>query len=215
MTKAERFKSGFVFKEHANPKSKIRNLKSARARRAIIPRRMPLPISHGLTGAALVAALHPNPVGRRYRLALLAGAFLANAADFDFALVWALRSGAWHRGFTHSLVFAAAVGLVFVVAFGRGRLREAAGCGLAYASHGVLDWFLMKVGGGVQLLWPFSGERFGLGWWGLSEIPSRLPPSQIMKFLLLELLIFAPRLVLILLARRRGSRGVTAAGREV
>jgi inner membrane protein len=172
---------------------------------------MPLPIAHGLTGAGLVAALHPAPATRRYRLALLAGAFLANAPDFDFALVWASGSGAWHRGFTHSLAFAAALGLVFAAALGRGRRREAVGYGLAYASHGVLDWALMKLGGGVELLWPFSGERFGLGLWGLSEIPSRLPPSQVMKSLLVELLLFGPPFALVLWLRRRGRVRASAA----
>jgi membrane-bound metal-dependent hydrolase YbcI (DUF457 family) len=172
---------------------------------------MPLPIAHGLTGAGVVAALHPSPATRRYRLALLAGAFLANAADFDFALVWATGSGAWHRGFTHSFAFAAALGLVFVAAPGGGRRREGFGYGLAYASHAVLDWSLMKVGGGVELLWPFSGERLGLGLWGLSEVPSRLPPSQVVKALLVELLIFAPPLALVLWLRRRGRSRASAA----
>lgn len=172
---------------------------------------MPLPISHGLTGAALVAALHPNPSTRRYRLALLAGAFLANAADFDFALVRAFGSRAWHRGFTHSLVFAAAVGLVFVAVAGRARLREAAGYGLAFASHAVLDWLTTKEGGGVELLWPASEERMGLRLWGLSEVPSRLPPSGVMKALLVELLIFGPPFALVVLARRRGRVRASAA----
>src|SRR5688500_1333374 len=155
---------------------------------------MPLPLSHGLTGAGLVAALHPSPAGRRYRLALLAGAVLANAADFDFALVWAFGSRAWHRGFTHSLAFAAATGLAFVVLLGRERLREAAGYGLAFASHAVLDWLTTKEGGGVELLWPFTSERLGLRLWGLSEVPSRLPPSGVVKALLVELVLFAPPL---------------------
>ena len=164
---------------------------------------MPLPIAHGLTGAALVAALHPNPSSRRYRVALLAGALLANAADLDFALVWAFHSRAWHRAFTHSLFFAAVVGLLFVALKGRARLREALALGLAFLSHGALDWFTTREGGGVELLWPFSSERVMLGMWGLSEVPSRLPPSGILKALLVELLIFGPPFALVLLLRRR------------
>jgi len=164
---------------------------------------MPLPIAHGLTGAALVAALHPNPASRRYGVALLAGALLANAADLDFALVWAFHSRAWHRGFTHSLFFAAVVGLLFVAVKGRARLREALALGLAFASHGALDWFTTREGGGIELLWPFSSERVMLGMWGLSEVPSRLPPSGVLKALLIELLIFGPPFALVLLLRRR------------
>ncbi len=164
---------------------------------------MPLPIAHGLTGAVLVAALHPNPASRRYGVALLAGALLANAADLDFALVWAFHSRAWHRAFTHSLFFAAVVGLLFVAVKGRARLREALALGLAFLSHGALDWFTTREGGGVELLWPFSSERMMLGMWGLSEVPSRLPPSGVLKALLIELLIFGPLLALVWLAKRR------------
>src|SRR3712207_807273 len=133
---------------------------------------MPMPISHGLIGASLVAALLPRRP--RYWLLLAAGAVLANAADLDFILVFLFRSRAWHRGFTHSLVFALAVFLCFLLALGRARAREAAAFGLAYASHALLDFATTVETRGVELLWPFSSDRFGLRWWGLSETPSRL-----------------------------------------
>ena len=87
--------------------------------------------------------------------------------------------------------------------FGRARAREALAYGLAYASHALLDYSTTKLGGGLELLWPFSAERFGLGVVGLSEIPSRMPPGGILKAALLELLLFAPPLACVLLARRR------------
>jgi membrane-bound metal-dependent hydrolase YbcI (DUF457 family) len=167
---------------------------------------MPLPIAHGLTGAAFVAALHPNPASRRFRAALFAGTLLANAADSDFVLVWVFHSRAWHRAFTHSLFFALLVGLMFVATLGRARLREALAYGLAYMSHGLVDWFTTTVGGGVELLWPVSSERLKLGLWGLSEVPSRMPPSEILKSLLIELAIFAPMLAVVLFVRRRQLR---------
>jgi membrane-bound metal-dependent hydrolase YbcI (DUF457 family) len=103
----------------------------------------------------------------------------------------------------HSLGLAAVVGLMLMAALGHARLREAIAYGLAFMSHGLLDWFTTKEGGGVELLWPASSERLALGLWGLSEIPSRLPPPGIFKALLLELLIFAPLVALILFVRRR------------
>jgi membrane-bound metal-dependent hydrolase YbcI (DUF457 family) len=137
---------------------------------------MPLPIAHGLLGASLVAAIHPRPA-RRHFIPLLVGAFLANAADLDFALVFILRSKAWHRGFSHSITFALLVTLSFVLLLGASRVREAVAYGSAFASHAVLDYVTTKEGGGVDLLWPFSSERLVLGWVGLSELPSQNDPA--------------------------------------
>jgi membrane-bound metal-dependent hydrolase YbcI (DUF457 family) len=162
---------------------------------------MPLPFAHGLVGAGLVAALHPRP-SRRHFAPLLAGALLANCADLDFALVALTHDRSYHRGFTHSLTFALALCVASLTIFGRARAREALAYGLAYASHSLLDYSTTKFGGGVQLLWPFSSERFGLGLVSLSELPSRLPPAYVLKAALLELLIFAPLPVAVLLARR-------------
>jgi membrane-bound metal-dependent hydrolase YbcI (DUF457 family) len=166
---------------------------------------MPLPVAHGLLGATLVAAVRPDAGGRRYYLPLAAGALLANAPDLDFALVFALHSRAWHRGFTHSFSFALVVCLVFFFALGGRRARAAAGYGLAYASHSVLDFVTTKFGGGVELLWPFSAERFALGWRGLSELPSRLPPAEVARALCVEFALFAPPLLVLLLLRRRAA----------
>jgi inner membrane protein len=166
---------------------------------------MPLPVAHGLLGATLVAAVLPRTSPRRYALALAAGAALANAADLDFALVFALHSRAWHRGFTHSLAFALVVGLLLLVTLGRRRAAKAAAYSLAYASHAVLDFATTKFGGGVELLWPFGAERLALGWRGLSELPSRLPPAEILKALCVEFALFAPPLIALLLLRRRAA----------
>jgi membrane-bound metal-dependent hydrolase YbcI (DUF457 family) len=167
---------------------------------------MPLPIAHGLLGASLVAALHPKSTGR-LRLPLLLGALLANAADFDFLLAFALRSRAWHRGFSHSMSFALFVCLIFVLSLGRRRIREALTYGLAFASHGVLDYVTTKEGGGVELLWPFSPDRLAFGWMGLSELPSRLPAAEIVKWLIVETILFAPLLAFIVVVRRHAPGG--------
>lgn len=167
---------------------------------------MPLPIAHALVGASLAAAIHTRPDSLRYRIALIVGALLANAPDLDFFLVFTLHSREWHRGFTHSLVFASFVCLLFVLAAGKRRLRDALAYGLAFASHGILDFLTTKIGGGVELFWPFSAERLLLGWAGLSELPSRLPPLIILKWLVVEFVIFAPVFLTVLLWRRRSFR---------
>ena len=162
---------------------------------------MPLPVAHGLLGAALVAALHPRP-RRLRRLPLVAGALVANCADLDFALVFLFHSKDWHRAFTHSVFFALALTLAAAALLGRSRLREVLAYGAAFASHGLLDCATTKAGGGVELLWPLSGERLGLRLWGLSEIPSRMPPGGIWKSLLLEAALFTPLLLAALYARK-------------
>lgn len=171
---------------------------------------MPMPVAHGLVGASLVAAALPR-AGRR-RLLLLAGAALANAPDLDFILVFVFRSRAWHRGFTHSLVCALAVFVCLLLSLGRRRAREAVAFGMAYASHALLDFATTRAGGGLELFWPFSAERFGLRWWGLSEIPSRLPPLEVLKSLAVEFLLFAPPFLLVLLWRRGAFRRGAGAG---
>ena len=165
---------------------------------------MPTPVAHSLFGASLVAAVLPRRP--RYRAWLAAGAVLANAADFDFVLVILFRSRTWHRGFTHSLVFALALSLCLLLALGRDRAREAAALGLAYASHVLLDFATTREGGGLELLWPFSAGRLGLRWWELSEIPSRMPAAEILKWLSLEFVLFAPPLLLLVLLRRGAFR---------
>lgn len=162
---------------------------------------MPLPVAHGLLGASLVAAIHPQPA-KRYFIPLLAGACLANAADFDFALVFMLHSKTWHRGFSHSITLALIVGLIFVLLFGKRYIREAMAYGLAFASHGILDYVTTKEGVGVELLWPFSSERLAFGWVGLSELPSRLPAIEIIKSLWVEFVLFAPLLIIIMGLRK-------------
>jgi membrane-bound metal-dependent hydrolase YbcI (DUF457 family) len=164
---------------------------------------MPLPVAHGLLGASIVAALQPLKT-KRYFIPLLVGAVLANAADLDFLLVFSFHSGAWHRGFAHSLLFALVVCLIFILTLGRHHTREAIAYGAAFASHGILDYVTTKEGGGVELLWPFSSDRLALGWVGLSELPSRLPAMQIVKSFAFEFALFAPLLILMIGLRKYG-----------
>ena len=162
---------------------------------------MPLPVAHGLLGASIVASIHPHP-NNRYFMPLLVGAFLANAADLDFFLVFALHSRAWHRGFSHSIMLALVVCIMFMLSLGRQHIREAIAYGLAFASHGLLDYMMTKEGGGVELLWPFSSDRLVFGWVGLSELPSRLPVIEVVKSLVVEFMLFTPLLILVISLRK-------------
>jgi membrane-bound metal-dependent hydrolase YbcI (DUF457 family) len=162
---------------------------------------MPLPVAHGLLGGSIVAALHPQPMRGRYAIPLFTGAFLANAADFDFLLVFAFHSPTWHRGFSHSIILAVSV-CVLAALFAKQRLKETLAYGLAFASHGILDYVTTKRGVGVELLWPISKERLILGWWGLSEVPSKLTRMDILEALVVELALFTPILLAVMFWRR-------------
>jgi membrane-bound metal-dependent hydrolase YbcI (DUF457 family) len=162
---------------------------------------MPLPVAHGLLGASIVTILHPKPDKRKFT-PLYVGAFLANVADFDFLLVFLFHSKEWHRGFSHSVFTALIVFLIFTWFLGKERFREAIAYGLAFGSHGGLDYLTTKEGGGVELLFPFSSERFIFGLMGLSELPSRLPAIEVLKAAVVELILFAPLLVLVIFLRK-------------
>ncbi len=125
-----------------------------------------------------------------------------------------------HRGFTHSLVFAALIaGVATVICFrlgepNIGRLRLVTYLFLATASHGLLD--AMTNGGlGVAFFAPFDNNRYFLPW-----RPIRVSPISIGRFfsprgyaiLQNELLwIWLPAALfalMVLMLRRREMRGV-------
>jgi membrane-bound metal-dependent hydrolase YbcI (DUF457 family) len=142
---------------------------------------------------------------RRPYLQMLIAALLANAADMDFLLVYAVGSKTWHRAFTHSLVFSLFVFVLLALWLGRRKLKTAVAYGIAFGSHAVLDFITTKQGSGVELFWPFSEERVMVGWWGLSEWPSRMTASQIIQALALEFALFTPVLIAAVFFRRRST----------
>jgi membrane-bound metal-dependent hydrolase YbcI (DUF457 family) len=161
---------------------------------------VPLVLGHALVGATAVAAVHPE--GRAWK-ALALGAALAVAPDFDFALLWGLGVRGVHRSFTHSFAFAIGVAAVVWLVLGWRRWRAALAFGLAYASHGVLDFAAAKAASGVMLLWPFSTERFKLGAWGFAEMSPGMPAAELLYWSAWEAVIFAPVLLVVLLVRSR------------
>jgi len=81
-----------------------------------------------------------------------------------------------HRGFSHSLVTALALGLVcgaFAHRFGWPAVRTAVAATLAVASHGILD-ACCAGGRGIPLLWPLSDARFLSPWRVLPDAPRGL-----------------------------------------
>jgi membrane-bound metal-dependent hydrolase YbcI (DUF457 family) len=160
---------------------------------------MPLPLAHGLVGAAVVGAVR-EPAAIRRRWPLLIGALVALTPDVDFLV------GA-HRRFTHSLALALLVTGVLLVAGGRARVRAALGYGLAFMSHGLLDFATTHHGRGVRLLWPVSDEWYKLGLLSFSEFFSSYPPVLVIEQSLLEAIVLSPLLLLIVFVRTRRRPG--------
>ena len=123
---------------------------------------MPTVFSHAAVPLALGLGLGRATIPRRL---LVAGVIAAVVPDLDvvtFQLGVPYSADLGHRGFSHSLFFAALVGLAGAAGhrlLGAGVARAFLFLFVATASHGVLDAFT-NGGLGVAFLWPWSGERF-------------------------------------------------------
>jgi membrane-bound metal-dependent hydrolase YbcI (DUF457 family) len=163
---------------------------------------MPLPIAHSLVGASIVALLRPQGSIKRDWPILALGAFLAVTPDFDFFVIWGLNlSRGWHRGPTHSILVAVVATALMLIVAGRAHLRSVLACGAALLSHGILDFLATKEGSGVRLLWPLSRARLKLGLFGLSDFQNGFNWAELIRSLLIELTLFGPILLVLLLIR--------------
>ena len=132
--------------------------------------------THAAVGLALGTAFQPEHPPARY---WIAGAVCAAIPDIDvlgFRLGIPYDSFFGHRGFTHSLVFAALLAtVVLIAAFPRGfwpahRAQLWTYLFVATASHGLLD-MLTNGGLGVALFSPFTMERFFFPWHAIEVSP--------------------------------------------
>jgi membrane-bound metal-dependent hydrolase YbcI (DUF457 family) len=138
---------------------------------------MPSSVGHALAGVAAAWSVDLIPGDRRGRTAPASAswydraggeltawcAFLAAAPDLD------LLFGV-HRTWSHSISAVVLVTIVAAAVTGqvtrRPVLRVAAMCGLAYATHLLLDWMAMDryAPSGIQALWPFSHRWYISDW---------------------------------------------------
>jgi inner membrane protein len=167
---------------------------------------VPTILTHAVVASSL-APLAPRGV-KRSRL-VLALCVLSMLPDLDVLAFWLgipYAHPLGHRGFSHSLVFAAALAALAA----RYEFRSWRLFGLlfaAIASHGILDAFT-DGGLGVGFLIPFSNERFFAPWRPLPVSPIGVDRSVLpivaaeMVYLWVPALAFACGA---LLARRRRS----------
>jgi inner membrane protein len=118
------------------------------------------PLTQGLLGASFGQALYGRALGRG---ALVWGALVGMSPDLDVVAspLSPMAEWLWHRGPTHSLLFAPVVGPAIgwlLWKWKGGRRRDWVGlCVVALVTHPLLDVFTTY---GTQLLWPFSRQRF-------------------------------------------------------
>ncbi len=138
--------------------------------------------SHAVAAVSLGSAFYRPGLSKRI---WVAGAFCSALPDIDvIGFHFGVRYGDFwgHRGFTHSLVFAAATAIVAGMAISKPRVRDIAGCSvvlylfLATASHGVLD-AMTNGGQGVAFFSPFDNQRYFLPW-----RPIRVSPIGVGRF---------------------------------
>jgi len=142
--------------------------------------------SHAVAALSIGTCFYQSGVPKRV---WVAGAVCSVLPDLDvIGFRFGIRYGDFwgHRGFTHSLVFAAVIaGAAMIIGFRRGapnmgRVPLFSYLFLATASHGVLD--AMTNGGlGVAFFSPFDNSRYFLPW-----RPIRVSPIAITRF-------FSPR----------------------
>lgn len=123
---------------------------------------MPTVLTHMAVPLAIGAGLGSKVIPRRLLVAGMLGAMLPDLDVAGFRLGIEYASDFGHRGFSHSLAFAAVVALLCVAAwryFQVGAGRVFLFLLVSIASHGLLDC-LTNGGHGVALLWPFSSHRF-------------------------------------------------------
>src|SRR5918998_224566 len=120
--------------------------------------------THAFFAAAMGGVYAREPVPARFWVLSAACAVLpdADVLAFGFGVPYGSMFG--HRGFTHSLAFAALSGVVVVAVFFRDSPRKASLAlffALATASHAALD-ALTNGGLGVAPFAPFDGGRYFL-----------------------------------------------------
>ena len=171
---------------------------------------MPLPVAHGLLGAAIVVTTRKNLSFRKDWLAVSLGAALAIIPDFDLILSWILGySVKTHGGFTHSILFSLLAGFLACLLMRERSLLGFTSYSLATLSHGILDVVTRKEFGGSALLWPITFHKFRLGWFDYFEFypsPATEPIIVILRNALevcrYEMMIFTPVFLIVVCLKR-------------
>jgi inner membrane protein len=168
---------------------------------------MPLPVAHALVGATLKTSLSESHQALSLK-AISLTVLLAICPDFDYALNFLqIGGGGWHHGFTHSILFAIAIGLLCWLILKDKRPATLFILCAVVVSHTLLD-YLFTESRGVALFWPITDYRYKLNWfnpinysWRSTSISAAV--ADLARLCVLEMLIFSPVLLLALLIKKR------------
>lgn len=119
-------------------------------------------MTHAAVPLALAIGLGRKTISRPLLLAGIVACMLPDLDVVSFAMGVPYGSQFGHRGFSHSLSFAALLTLVGAFAFATLKqqfIKAFLFLFVATASHGILDGFT-NGGHGIAYLWPWSAERF-------------------------------------------------------
>jgi len=125
---------------------------------------MPTILSHAISGLA-IGSLYRSQRPRGFWVWTAVCAMLPDADVIAFPLGIPYGHMLGHRGLSHSVAFAAAIGALAAWKWGRGRARWALFLHffVVTASHGFLDAFT-NGGMGVAFFAPFDGTRYFFPW---------------------------------------------------
>lgn len=182
---------------------------------------MPTIVSHGIVAAAGARAALGSRASRRLLAAAAIGSMIPDADVISFVVGIPYVHWLGHRGFSHSLLFAAIAGGVLAWIVRRGSDREAPSRSfgldwlvltLATASHGLAD-ALTNGGEGVAFFAPLENSRYFFPWPLIEVSPigmdfftggdGMIVVVSELKVLVLPALVFTG---IVEIARRRGGR---------
>lgn len=176
---------------------------------------MPLPLTHALAPVAVALVRRNRSVPWRIVIAAAIASALPDVDSFS-GWIWGTPDPSlplpawWHRGATHSLFVAIAVGLIAAALHKHLRVRPlvaAVVVGAAMASHGILDMFTDQ-GVAVAYLWPVSSTRLFADWRPIHSSP--IGPLHMLPQVLTRLRSETAQLILPMFALALFIRGVLA-----
>ena len=156
-------------------------------------------LGHVAVGVVAARWRASRPGAPSLPLSMLGLSALSVLPDVDFVAFMVgipYRHPFGHRGMTHSLLFAALIGLVVALGLRLRRqpvLLDAVLAALVVASHGVLD--AMTTGGlGVEFFWPVDTHRYFLPWRFIPVAPlgAGMLSARGLSVLLTEVVLFLP-----------------------
>jgi inner membrane protein len=128
-----------------------------------------------------------------YIVLFTALSLLPDADVIAFALDIPYEHAFGHRGASHSLIAALAIGALLLVRPAPDRMKTAAFGAIVTASHGLLD-ALTDGGLGVALFWPFTDARYFAPWRPIPVAPigAGLVSSRGLYVMAVEAVMFTP-----------------------